>query len=607
MTNVFGFLKHISTEVSYINNLFVSAFIKINKLIISNTSNLLKYTNVDSQILDAFLKYFSITDKVDLEQLVRLFEFVVSPSDRIINGAIYTPKAIRNTIIAQCLDKVSIERLNNIRVCDIACGCGGFLMDVAEYIHIKTQKSFKDIYKDNIYGIDIQDYSVERTKILLSLLALTHGEDDKFVFNIIQADTLDFRSEEWDPMYSSFDVIVGNPPYVCSRNVNNQTKEKMLQYEVSHSGHPDLYIPFFQIAYEMLKNGGIMGYITMNTFIHSVNGRRLREFFSSQNIDISIVDFRGHQIFKKKSTYTCLFFLNKGIYANGIRYLTSENGSIERPFKFSHILYTSLDNHKGWNLNDNCLTERIESVGIPIGKYCQYRHGIATLSNKTYIFKPSYEDPEYYYIEDEGVRYPIEKEICRNIVNSNKLNSIVDFKTIIEKVIYPYYQNKAGKISIIDEKVMQMQYPFAYAYLLSKKDVLLKRDKGKTEKYPTWYAYGRTQSLQMPRYKLFFPKFANNPIKCILYDDTNLLLYNGIAFVSEKKEKLEIIQKIIESKVFWEYIIKNAKPYSSNYYSLSGVDIKNFGIPNLTDEEKQYLCSLKGKEDIDKWLKKFYR
>lgn len=79
-----------------------------------------------------------------------------------------------------------------------------------------------------------------------------------------------------------------------------------------------------------------------------------------------------------------------------------------------------------------------------------------------------------------------------------------------------------------------MQYPFAYAYLLSKKDVLLKRDKGKTEKYPTWYAYGRTQSLQMPRYKLFFPKFANNPIKCILYDDTNLLLYNGIAFVSEK-------------------------------------------------------------------------
>mgnify|MGYP005929159577 FL=1 len=606
MTNVFGFLKQISAEVSYINSLFVSAFIKANKLKFSNINNLIKDDNIDSYILESFFKSFSTTEILDLEQLVRLFEFVVSPSDRIVNGAIYTPKPIRNTIITQCLDRLSIEKLNNIRVCDISCGCGGFLMDVAEYIHIKTRKSFKDIYKENIFGIDIQDYSVERTKILLSLLALTHGEDDEFTFNIMHADTLDFRSNNWNSMYTSFDVIVGNPPYVCSRNVNNLTKEKMLNYEVSHSGHPDLYIPFFQIAYEMLKDDGIMGYITMNTFIHSINGRKLREFFSSQNIDISIVDFRGYQVFNKKSTYTCLFFLNKGKYSNGIQYVTSENGSIEYPFTFSHILYTSLDDYKGWNLNDNCITERIESIGTPIGKYCSYRHGIATLSNKTYIFRPKNEDSNYYYIEDNGIKFPIEKGICRDIVNSNKLNSIVDFKTIIEKVIYPYYKDKAGKVSIIDEEIMQIEYPCAYAYLLSKRDILMKRDKGKTEKYPAWYAYGRTQSLQMPRYKLFFPKFANSPIKCVLCDDANLLLYNGISFVSETKEKLEVIQKIIESNVFWRYIVKNAKPYSSNYYSLSGVDIKNFGVPNFTEEEKQHLCSLERMDDIDEWLTKFY-
>ena len=39
-----------------------------------------------------------------------------------------------------------------------------------------------------------------------------------------------------------------------------------------------------------------------------------------------------------------------------------------------------------------------------------------------------------------------------------------------------------------------------------------KRDKGKTSKYPIWYAYGRTQSLVMPRYKLFFPKLANKSL-----------------------------------------------------------------------------------------------
>lgn len=604
MTNVYRFLKQISAEVSYINSLFVSAFIKLNGLTFCETNHLSRYKDVDSKVLESFLNV--INEEFDLEKLVRLFEFVISPSDKIINGAVYTPKEIRSAIIHHCLGHLNYEQLCHVRVCDIACGCGGFLMDVAEYIHIQTQKSFKDIFQENIYGIDIQNYSVERTKILLSLLALSYGEDEDFCFNLMQADTLDLCSDNWNQEFSSFDVIVGNPPYVCSRNVSKETKQKMLKYEVSQSGHPDLYIPFFQIAYDMLADGGKLGYITMNSFIRSVNGRSLRQYFSSNKVNISIVDFRGHQVFKKKSTYTCLFFLDKANHAEGIQYVANENGSLEQPFVFSFIPYTSLDDRKGWSLNDNSEAERIEIVGTPIGKYCSYRHGIATLSNKTYIFKPISEDLNYYYLVNEGVGYPIEKQICRDVVNSNKLNSKIDFDSIVEKVIYPYYRNQDGNLCIIDEERMLEEFPYAYKYLLSQKERLRKRDKGNTQGYPEWYAYGRTQSLQMPRYKLFFPKFANSQIRCVLQDAPELLLYNGIAFVNDSKEKLRIVQKIIESDIFWKYITKNGKPYSSGYYSLSGVDIKNFGVPNFTEEEKQHLFSLETREEIDKWLIRFY-
>lgn len=604
MTNVFRFLKQISAEVSYINSLFISAFIKLNGLTFCEKNYLSHYKDVDNNILELFLN--SISGRFDIEQLVRLFEFVISPSDKIINGAIYTPKDIRSTIINHCLGHLNNEQLRHVRVCDIACGCGGFLMDVAEYIHIHTQKSFKDIYHENIYGIDIQDYSVERTKILLSLLALGYGEDEDFCFNLIQADTLDFCLNNWNKEFSSFDVIVGNPPYVCSRNVSKETKQKMLKYEVSQSGHPDLYIPFFQIAYDMLADGGKLGYITMNSFIRSVNGRSLRQYFSSKKINICIVDFRGHQIFKKKSTYTCLFFLDKGNYAEEVQYVSNENGSLEQPFVFSRIPYASLDNRNGWNLNDNSEAQRIEFVGVPIGKYCSYRHGIATLSNKTYIFKPILEDLNFYYLVNDGIEYPIEKRICRDIVNSNKLNSRINFDSIIEKVIYPYYRNQDGKLCVIEEERMLKEFPNAYKYLLSQEKTLKKRDKGNTQSYPTWYAYGRTQSLQMPRYKLFFPKFANSSIQCALLDAPELLLYNGIAFVNESKEKLQIVQKVIESDIFWKYITKNGKPYSSGYYSLSGVDIKNFGVPQFTEEEKIHLFSLRTREEIDKWLIRFY-
>ena len=604
MTNVFRFLKQISAEVSYINSLFVSAFIKLNRLTFCEKNYLSHYKDIDNEIIESFLN--TISGGFDLEQLVRLFEFVISPSDKIINGAIYTPKDIRSTIIYHCLGHLDNEQLRQVRVCDIACGCGGFLMDVAEYIHIKTNKSFMDIYKENIYGIDIQNYSIERTKILLSLLALKYGEDEEFYFNLIQVDTLDFCSDNWDPKFTSFDVIVGNPPYVCSRNVSKETKQKMLRYCVSQSGHPDLYIPFFQIAYDMLAYGGKLGYITMNSFIRSVNGRSLRQFFSTNKINISIIDFRGYQIFKKKSTYTCLFFLEKGNSAEGVQYMSNEYGSLEQPFAFSLIPYKLLDNRNGWSLNDNSEAQRIESVGTSIGKYCLYRHGIATLSNKTYIFKPVSEDLNYFYVVDDEVEYPIEKHICRSIVNSNKLNSKIDIDSIIEKVIYPYYRNQDGKLCVIEEARMLNEFPYAYKYLLSKIKILNKRDKGNTQSYPAWYAYGRTQSLQMPRYKLFFPKLANSSIQCVLLDAPELLLYNGIAFVSESKEKLQILQKVIESDIFWKYITKNGKPYSSGYYSLSGVDIKNFGIPNFTNEEKKHFLSLSTREEIAVWLRRFY-
>ena len=83
----------------------------------------------------------------------------------------------------------------------------------------------------------------------------------------------------------------------------------------------------------------------------------------------------------------------------------------------------------------------------------------------------------------------------------------------------------------------------AYEYLLLKKEVLLKRDKNKTQKYSAWYAYGRTQSLQMPKYNLFFQKFANSPLKCVICDNPYLLLYNGVAFVSDSEEKLLVVKK----------------------------------------------------------------
>ncbi len=609
LQHIFPFLKrNLTQDPLLINRIFVSLYIIYNKVSTYNSiigRYIINGDDKDYELLGQVLIFLEKQGikKIDLEDMIKLFEFVISPSDRIVTGAIYTPYKIRRRILENCLGNQS--DLFSIRVADIACGCGGFLMDVAKYIHKKTGKSYQHIYRENIFGIDIQSYSIERCKILLNLLAISEGENSEFEFNLLNADSLDFHSGGWNPAFNDFDVVVGNPPYVCGRNMGNATKEKTKMYDVCNSGSTDLYIPFFQIAVEMLKEDGMMGYITMNTFLKSLNARELRSFFMNSGFDIQIIDFRGHQIFQGKSTYTCLFFLRK-TQTGMLHYYCDEKAELKKHVNFSTIRYSMLDADKGWNLNEHETSNIIESVGVSLAKYCQSRHGIATLSNKTYIFNPTREAGDFFYLEKDNMEYPIEREICKDIVNSNKLNSDKCLHDIKHKVIFPY-QIQDGKAVLIDEDDMRRKYPMAYAYLVSQREVLAGRDKGKGRDYPVWYAYGRTQSLVMPAVKMFFPKIANKPLHCVIVNDSNLWLYNGMAFVGDDERKMMVLQKILESSIFWNYVVANSKPYSSGYYSLNGANIKNFGIPKFSEGEENELLLLQNKEDIDKWLCRFYK
>ncbi len=594
------------TDPFQVNSLFVTAFIQEKGWNVERCSVIISLLGYYQEIVTDFIKVLKDNGfTFCLEDLIKLFEFVISPVDRIVTGAVYTPENIRSAIIQRCLGDKKTDEMRRLRVADISCGCGGFLMDIAFRIHHHTGKTYRDIFRDNIYGIDIQDYSIVRTKILLSLLALSEGEDEDFEFNLMCRDTLDYLDKDWDNQYNGFDVVVGNPPYVCARNLPEETHSKLNDYEVCTTGHPDLYIPFFQIATEMLKEGGRLGYITMNTFLRSVNGRAVRKFFSRNRFAISIVDFRGYQVFESKNTYTCLFYLDKTHGAEALKYSVDERASLYGDILFRDIPYVDLDDDKGWTLNDFDTTISIETTGVQIKDYCPSRHGIATLSNDTYIFMPVANDDTFFYLESEGKKYPIERGICRDIVNPNKLNSINSLNLLIEKVIFPYrFDGKQAIVYTPDE--MKHQYPRALAYLEANKQVLLGRDKGKTNNYPQWYAFGRTQSLIMPRFKLFFPKFANKPIRCIICDAPDLMLYNGMAFVNSDERKLKILKAVIESELFWGYIQSNAKPYSSGYYSLSGVDIRHFGIPEFSEEEEEELLAMDDKNKLEKWLRGRY-
>jgi len=607
--SVTSLLKEYSFNPSDVDRLIVSCFLQRKNL--SPNSRFLKslQISVGDKDYSVFLKFRDLIELDTLEDLIEAFEFVISPEDKIINGAVYTPQYIRTFITEKVLHEQQ-QGLENIRVADIACGCGGFLLTTAELIHENTGKKFSQIFKENIYGLDIAQYSINRSKIILSLLAFLNNEDDEFQFNLFVGNALNF---DWDAevvdYQDGFDAIVGNPPYVASRNIDDNSKEFLTQWSVTLTGHPDLYIPFFEIGFVLLKDGGILGYITVNTFFKSINGRALRKYFSEQKVDLTIIDFRGEQVFRKKSTYTCVCFLKKSI-SDSIRYFHTSSKELGTVWnrRFNILNYTELDDLSGWNLtSDTALVtiNKIERFENKMFSKFSFSTGIATLKNAVYKFKNIKSDKSYYSLLSDNTVFKIEKNICREIINANKVTTEHEIGNLKEKIIFPYvFDKKTRKYEVIPEKILKRDFPMAYQYLLTKKDVLAERDKS-AGNYPEWYAYGRNQGLHVQGIKLFLPHISKNP-NFVISKDKYLMFCNGEAIVSDDEFELRVLKRILETNIFWFYVFQTSKPYSSDYYSLSKNYIKTFSIPPFSMEEKRFIVDeASEKKVLDFLLRKY--
>lgn len=150
---VFNYLKRKGLSDPFeVNSLFVSTFAQKKGWSVNNSSVIKGLLGYEKETVKEFSKV--LRDNAFgfcLEDLIKLFEFVISPSDRIVTGAVYTPKNVRRKILQRVLGDKSVEDLYRIRIADISCGCGGFLMDAAHWIHEKTGKTYADIYKE-IFG-----------------------------------------------------------------------------------------------------------------------------------------------------------------------------------------------------------------------------------------------------------------------------------------------------------------------------------------------------------------------------------------------------------------------------------------------------------------------
>lgn len=622
--------KVIPAEPRRVNRILVTTFLALNNLQPQHSAfvNELVIHEQEEDWADysLFKDYFlSYQEAFSFEDLIEIFELVVSPSDKKVNGAIYTPEYIKSYIIDQVTASTDLD-LTQALVCDVACGCGGFLYSYARFLRERHDLSYEYIYRELLYGVDIAPYSIERSAITLSLLAIGEGEDANFQFNLKEGNSLDFN---WRTEFirvgerGGFDFVIGNPPYVCAKNITPETRELLEKWPVCLSGNPDLYIPFFQIGLDALHEHGVLGYITVNSFTRSMNGRKLREYFHQHSFGLSIVDFGGEQVFKGRTTYTCICIIGRQPQPV-VRYCLSKSSKLStlRPTDFVKIPYDTLNDHQGWVLSTvdiKTVLHRLRTIGRPLEQVADIRGGFATLKNQVFVFKAVSETPTHFELETKAkVRYLIEKGICRNAVKANSLKKEADFATYGEKIIFPYkYQAQPNvlfpdeqtvgrRVVPLEEDELATRYPDAYKYLLAHKAELALRDRGGASDYEAWYAFGRAQGLNVQGYKLLFPHISDQPY-FVYTEDSDLLFYTGFSIVSWNSRTLKILQKVLTSTLFWFFVKHTSKPYSGDYFGLGKNYIKGFSIPVFDEEEEGFLLACINKDEITAFLAAKYR
>ncbi|EAI0946777.1 class I SAM-dependent DNA methyltransferase [Campylobacter coli] len=255
-------------------------------------------------------------------------------------------------------------------------------------------EKFKSFFSKNMFEFSFDE------KVATKEFANLKKEYDN-IFNLESNHPFEWRFEfpeilDDDGNFKGFDLIIGNPPYIRQEELKELKSHLAKNYKV-YKGTSDIYTYFYELGFNVLKDNGVLSYITSNKYTRAGYGEALREFLLKNVKVLEYTDLNGIKVFDSATVDTSILCFEKSKSKdNKFKYLALSN-EILKTCAYDIGLYKDFAEFSQNSLskesftfsdeNTSALKAKIERIGTPLKEWqgLNIYRGILTGYNEAFI------------------------------------------------------------------------------------------------------------------------------------------------------------------------------------------------------------------------------